>query len=327
MPDIRSFARHDRDQLLSLANHHIACVLPGGSIPASTLLAQMERDTQEYVTDPGVTERRTIIAGKADRLVAAAHLKRYGDQIPPVTASYADAGVIDWLICWPDQIDTGRILLQAALDQLREWRTRIWYADGSLPCLGVYGISDAWPHIQALVTDAGFDDREGQVEVIFAGELSAVEAPGPAPCSDLTVRRVLGNLGTTFQAVVGDRVVGVFEVDDGHTRGGSVMALDGWADEGNHWVCGDLRGRGIGSWLFRHGCAWLRLGGSRRILTYAIEDEDLPARARYYGRHGLVPINRTRRGWRRLPGVGAEVAPGLTPRSSPAGRTARRFAP
>lgn len=327
MPKIRPFARHDRDQLLSLANHHIACVLPGGSIPASTLLAQMERDTHEYVTDPWVTERRTIIGAAADRLVAAAHLKRYGAPTPSVSASYADAGVIAWLICWPDHVDTGRDVVGAALDQLHEWQTRIWYADGSLPCLGVYGIPDAWPHIQALVTDAGFDDCEGQIEVIFAGELAAVEAPGPPPCSDLTIRRVLGNLGTSFQAVLGDEVVGVFEVEDDYTRGGSVMALDGWADEDNHWVREDLRGRGIGSWLFRHGCAWLRLGGSRRILTYAIEDEDLPALARYYGRHGLVPINRTRRGWRRPPAVGDEVAPGLTPKSSPAGRTAPRFAP
>jgi GNAT superfamily N-acetyltransferase len=327
VPQIRPFARHDRDQLLSLANHHIACVLPGGSIPASTLLAHMEHDVHEYVIDPWVTERRTIIGTSADRLVAAAHLKRYGNQTPPVSTSFADAGVIDWLICWPNQMDTGQMLLRAALDQFRQWQTRIWYADGSLPCLGVYGISDAWPHIQALVTDAGFDDREGRVEVIFAGELSAVEAPGPAPCSDLTVRRVLGNLGTSFQAILGDEVVGVFEVEDDYTRGGSVMALDGWADEDNHWVREDLRGRGIGSWLFRHGCSWLRLGGSRRILTYALEDEDLSALARYYGRHGLVPINRTRRGWRRLPAVGAEVAPGVTPRSSQAARTAPRFAP
>ena len=62
-----------------------------------------------------------------------------------------------------------------------------------------------------------------------------------------------------------------------------------------------LRGHGIGSWLFCHGCAWLRLGGSHRILVYAQENEDLPRIERYYAGHGLVRITRTRRGWKLLP--------------------------
>lgn len=40
----------------------------------------------------------------------------------------------------------------------------------------------------------------------------------------------------------------MFEVEDDHTQGGSVMTLDFWADEANHWVKEDLRGRGIGRW-------------------------------------------------------------------------------
>lgn len=79
------------------------------------------------------------------------------------------------------------------------------------------------------------------------------------------------------------------------------MKLDGWADIGNHRVREDLRGRGIGSWLFRHGCTWLRSGGTRRLLAYAIEDENRPGLERYYASHGLTRINRTRRGWNRAP--------------------------
>lgn len=299
MPEVRPFARHDREQLLSLANHHIATVLPGGSIPAAALLSQMERDTSEYVTEPWVTKRHTIVGVERDRIVAAAHLKRYAAD-PWVSAYYSDAGAIDWILCWPDKLDTGRLLIGAALDHLRSWSARTWHADGSLPCPGVYGISESWPHVLELVTEAGFDDRDGQVEVTFAGDLDEVAPPGPAPCG-LVVRRVLGTLGTTFQALDGGDVVGVFEVDDDYTKGGSVMTLDGWADECNHWVKEDIRGRGVGTWLFRHGCAWLRLGGTRRLLAYAIEDENLPKIERYYARHGLVRINRTRRGWKRAP--------------------------
>lgn len=300
MPEVRSFARHDREQLLSLANHHIATLLPGGSIPAAALLSQMERDTSEYVTEPWVTKRHTIVGVERDRIVAAAHLKRYAAG-PLVSGDYSDAGAIDWIICWPDQLDTGRLLIGAALDHLRSWSARTWHADGSLPCPGVYGISESWPHVLELVTEAGFDDRDGQVEVIFAGDLDDVAPPGPAPWGGLVVRRVLGTLGTTFQALDGDEVVGVFEVDDDYTKGGSVMTLDGWADECNHWVKEDIRGRGVGTWLFRHGCAWLRLGGTSRLLAYAIEDGNLPRIERYYARHGLGAINRARRGWKRVP--------------------------
>lgn len=300
MPEVRPFSRQDRDQLLSLANHHIATALPGGAIPAAALLAQMERDSGEYVIDPWVLERCTVVGLDRDRVVAAAHLKRYGTD-DRVSADYSDAGDIDWIICWPNHLDAGGLVLEAALDQLRRWDVRIWYADGSLPCLGVYGISDSWPHVRALVTEAGFDDRDGHVEVTFAGDLDDVPPAGSAPVTGLLVRRVLGTLGTTFEAVVGEDVVGMFEVEDDYTRGGSVMKLDGWADVGNHQVREDVQGQGIGSWLFRHGCAWLRRGGSRRLLAYAMEDENLPGLERYYARHGLARINRTRRGWRQSP--------------------------
>jgi len=41
---------------------------------------------------------------------------------------------------------------------------------------GVYGIPDAWPNIQALLADAGFDDEHGQIEVIFAGNPTRASA-------------------------------------------------------------------------------------------------------------------------------------------------------
>lgn len=92
-----------------------------------------------------------------------------------------------------------------------------------------------------------------------------------------------------------------YEVDDDLTRGGANLAFAGWADESNHWVRGDLRGRGIGTWLVAHTGDWLRLGGTTRLMTYAIEDDHTPAWIRYYSRYGLAPINRTTRAWQREP--------------------------
>lgn len=60
---------------------------------------------------------------------------------------------------------------------------------------------------------------------------------------------------------------GCSKLDDDFTKGGRVLTLDGWADEANHWVKENIRGRGVGTWLFRHGCAWLRLGGTRSLLA------------------------------------------------------------
>lgn len=71
VPEIRPFARHDRDGLTSLANRHIAAVTPGASIPVSVLLSQMERDTAEVIVDPWVVDRHTIVGIAEDRLFAA----------------------------------------------------------------------------------------------------------------------------------------------------------------------------------------------------------------------------------------------------------------
>ena len=189
---------------------------------------------------------------------------------------------------------------------------REWGADGNLPCLGVYGVPDAWPHVQQLLCETGFDDNdEGQIEIVYAGELASIGPPASAPVEGLGVLRVVGSLGTSFEAVLGGEVVGAFEVED--TYGATNASLARWADVGNHWVDPVHRGRGIGTWLFRHGGEWLRLGGKDRLLAYAVERRGgtaIPTEGaaeawnRYYARLGLQPITRTRRGWRRSPVAG-----------------------
>lgn len=298
MVAIRPFARSDREQLTRLVNAHVAAAMPAWSISVAGLLAQLEREPAELVVEPWVAKRATMVAVERDCLVAAAHLRRYGDE-GRVGASYRDTGEIAWLVCWPTHLEAGRVLLSAVIDQLEAWRVRLLHADGALPTPATYGVSDAWPHIQALYLNAGFDPAGGQTEVQLAGSLERVDHPGPAPVEGLILRRAVGPLATSFDALLDEGVVGAFEVDDDLSRGGTMMCMRGWADIANHWVREDLRGRGIGTWLFRHGVDWLRLGGTDRLLTYAIENDNIDATIRYYGRFGLLPINRTRRGWTR----------------------------
>lgn len=310
MPEVRPFSRSDRDGLASLANRHIAAVLPGGAVPIALLLSQLERDAHEPIVDPWVVDRQTIVAVNRDRVVAAAYLKRYGTD-ERVSDSYKNLGDIDWLIFDPREHDAGQAVIRAAMDHLASWRVREWGADGNLPCLGVYGIPDAWPHVKQLVREAGFGDEGGQIEIVFAGDLAQIDPPGPAPIEHLGLRRVVGPLGTSFEAVLDDTVLGLFEVEDFY--GATNASLTRWADEANHWVHPGHRRRGIGSWLFRHGCAWLRLGGKDRLLAYAVERwgrEAVPTEgtasdwSRYYEGFGLRPITRTRRGWHRTPAEG-----------------------
>ena len=306
MPEVRPFARHDRDGLTALANRHIAAAIPGGAVPVATLLSQMERDPAQFVIDPWVIDRCSFVGLAADRVVAAAHLRRYGTDTR-VSGDYADAGEIAWLICDPSQLDVGRAVLAAATAQLTEWNVRVWYADGSLPYL-LYGIPDSWPHIGRLLTEAGFDDDGGQVEVVYAGDITSVAEPGTPPLEGVELRRTVGTIGTSFEAWIDAERIGMFSVDDSHGLANAQFAR--WADVADHWVRPEHRGRGIGTWLVRHGCAWLRLGGKTRLLAYGVErrargldpmENTAEMATPYLARFGLSPITRTRRGWRRSP--------------------------
>jgi ribosomal protein S18 acetylase RimI-like enzyme len=75
---VRPFRRADREQLTALVNAHIQAVVPGVTVSVNTVLSQLERDPGEFIVDPWVAERATLVAEQRRRVVAAAHLQRYG---------------------------------------------------------------------------------------------------------------------------------------------------------------------------------------------------------------------------------------------------------
>jgi len=151
---IRPFARGDREQVTSLVNAHIAAVVPGVSVSVQALLSQLEREPGEYIVDRWVTDRVTLVAEQRGRVVAAAHLLRYGNG-EDTGECYRDAGEIRWLVCWtdepswPDASAAGDALAVACHAQLQRWGVSRRYADGALPAPGVYGVPAQWPHIRA----------------------------------------------------------------------------------------------------------------------------------------------------------------------------------
>ena len=152
---VRPFRRADRDQLTALVNAHIQAVVPGVSVSVNTVMSQLERDPGEFIVDPWVTERAALVAEQRGRVVAAAHLLRYGSG-EEVGEAYRGTAEINWLLYWPramhwlDSEEAAGALVDACLERLRSWGVTHWHADGALPAPGVYGVPEQWPHIRAL---------------------------------------------------------------------------------------------------------------------------------------------------------------------------------
>jgi GNAT superfamily N-acetyltransferase len=301
---VRPFRRPDRDQLTALVNAHIQAVVPGVSVSVNTVVSQLERDPGEFIVDPWVAERMSLVAEQRRRVVAAAHLLRFGAG-EEVGESMRDAGEISWLLYWPeasywpDSMAAADALMAACLAQLRRWPVTRWYADGTLPAPGVYGLPEQWPHIRALYERAGFV-HDGHTEVVLLARVDQLPRPSEPPIPGLVLGRAVGINGTRLYGFIGDKVVGYIEVETNLAEGGRLAHLGGWADVGNLHVDEAYRRRGVATWLVGQAADWLRLARVDRLLDYAwVDEEDRLALLRRVGFHELT---RTTRGWVHRPG-------------------------
>lgn len=298
--EVRQFRRDDREQLAALVNAHIAAVVPGMSVSVNRLLSQLEREPGEFIVDPWVVERMTLVAVQRQRIAAAAHLLRYGSE-PPVSESYRGAAEIRWFVSWPnarfspDVEEAGDVLLQASVAQLDRWAASPQFADGSLPAPGVYGIPEQWPHVEAALGRTGFE-HGGRVELIFLRSLEERREERRVPPAGLSIRRSLGGNGTRLAALAGEEEVGFIEVEL-LGEGERLSRSSGWADVGNLFVHDDQRRRGIASWLIEEAASWLRLAHVDRLMAYATPDEH--AAVSLYASSGFVELTATKRGWAR----------------------------
>ncbi|MFJ4685015.1 N-acetyltransferase [Streptomyces sp. NPDC088789] len=333
MPTLRPFHRADRDQLTDLINLHVAAVVPGVSVSVNTVLSSLERQPDEFITDPWVAERVTLVAEQRRHLVAAAHLLRYRAD-DEVGEDYRGAGEISWFVCRPEASflpDTGEAaasLMHACLARLARWDVRVRHADGALPAPAVYGLPHPWPHIRAVYENAGFR-HTGDTELLLIAHVADLPRPEPRP--GVTVERTLGECGTRFTARrdSGD-VLGFIEIDTALARPERHTRTAGLADIGNLVVvaeaaeaaeaaetaetAGDGGGGGIGDhdardehhgdaadagwerWLIGQAADWLRLCGADRLLAY--EDPEDRAAIDVLTAAGFRELTRTDRGWR-----------------------------
>ena len=295
---IRPFARGDREQVTSLVNAHIAAVVPGASVSVQTLMSQLEREPGEFIVDRWVRDRVTLVAEQRGRVVAAAHLLRYGDG-PDTGEHYRDAGEIRWLVCWPDApywpdaSAAGDALAVACHAQFRRWGVTRRYADGTLPAPAVYGVPDSWPHIRAIYERIGFR-HDGRTEIVHVAPVGALPRPA-APLAGLTTRRTVGVNGTRITAVLAGTEIGYIEVDTNLDAGPRMSRVGAWADVGNLWVEPAHRRRGVGSWLVGQAAGWLELGETTRLLDYADSEEE--GYAAFLVAVGFTVLTRTARGF------------------------------
>lgn len=292
--EVRPFRRSDRQQLTDLVNAHVQAVVPGVSVSVNAVLSQLEREPGEVLVDQWVIERATLVAEQRGRVVAAAHLQRYGSG-PDVGPALRGVAEIRWLLCavdapfWPDASSAGLAVAQAAVARLRSWRPAGIGADGTLPAPGAYGIPEQWPHVADLLRRVGFSRGE-RTEIVLLADVA--ELPRPPRPSGLRVVRTLGTVGTRLAAVRDDCVVGYVEVDSGIGGSGTIAGQPGWADVGNLWVQEADRGHGIGSWLLGEAAEWLRLGRIDRLLAYADPDG-----TGFLERCGFRRLTETARDW------------------------------
>ncbi|MEU7579955.1 N-acetyltransferase [Streptomyces sp. NPDC041068] len=269
-PTVRPFRRDDRDQLTELVNQHVAAVVPGVSVSVNTVLSCLDRQPDEFITDPWVRERTTLVAEQRGSVVAAAHLLRYRADVE-VGEDYRDAGEISWFVCrtpasfWPDSDDAAQPLMSACLAQLSRWNVRVRHASGDLPAPVVHGLPRNWPHIRALYEHAGFR-HIGDTEVILIARTSDLPTHKPQP--GLTIERTLGECGTRFTAYEDGRSAGFIEVDTALSRAERHTRSAGLADIGNLHIAAAHDGRGLEQVLIAQAAEWLRLCGVDRLVAY-----------------------------------------------------------
>lgn len=294
---VRPFRRADRDQLTELINQHVAAVVPGVSVSVNTVLSALERQPDEFITDPWVSERVTLVAEQRDHVVAAAHLLRYraDDEVGP---AYRDIGEIDWLVLRPpasfrpDSGEAAGLLMSACLAQLARWNVRARWASGDLPAPAVYGLPRTWPHIRALYERSGFR-HVGDTEVILIARVT--ELPPAEPGPGITVDRTLGECGTRFTAYADGRALGFIEVDAALSRPERQTRDTGLADIGNLHIDPSAHGEGLEHRLLGQAADWLRLCGVDRLLAYEAATDD--TMIDHLTSAGFRELTRTDRGW------------------------------
>ena len=207
-------------QVRDLINAHLGLLVPGWALTETFIASHLQRNPGEAITDPWVRGRTTLCALQGPRLVAAAHLLRYGSG-PEVGPAYAGTGEIAWFLAWADAPAAAASLLATARDQMQAWSVSqedVW--NTGLPVGPFVGVPDVWPHIAAALAAAGFRPGVGNEEEVYGGSLEAVPPPATSPVPGLALERRL------TAGLWANREICLAALVDGQEIGRCEIALD-----------------------------------------------------------------------------------------------------
>jgi hypothetical protein len=288
MTHITSCEPKHLEPLATLLSAHAGCVLPGAAVFPAAIESRLRRDPGEYVLDPWVEHRETLVAIEDARVVAATQLWRFADD-PGVSDSYRGAAELRWLCFWPPNRQAAGELLEEAIQRAGPRRL---YLSGDLPGVLVYGIPDAWTHVEELARSRGFvfDDRTELLLVARLSDLGGPESPF-AGCS------------LKCSVWSGDPVLLAERRDQAPLRMEFAVEPSDWGRVPTLQRAGALWGpfteqgeldRSLARWLWLEAFEWLRLAGCERVIAALVEDEPAVEQAEALG---LRRVARLRRGW------------------------------
>ena len=290
--EIRNFdPDEDLEQLRDLFNGHIGVLVPGWSLPGEFIAARLKRNPDQYIVDPWVEYRRTVVGYKAGRLCAAAHILRYAQDSPG-----SGQWLLDWFLFWPEHQDVGERLLERRCSELSSQGVKEILLNQDLFVPVISGIPSCFPHIREVVEQLGFSvDDSGSVEFIYGG-LVPEPLEMPSPLNGLHLRRCMGDFGTRFVAVHNNKEIAECECVLDLSKGGDLPCMAGWAELTEVYTNEAWRNKGVGSWLVNHAVEWLRTGGYSRVMFCVAEEDHAAGAGRFYERFGWRQLFSVARG-------------------------------
>lgn len=284
---VRPFRRSDRQHLTRLVNAHVATILPGAQLSTQRILAQLEAEPEEIITDRWVDDRTCLVAEADGRPVAAMLLIHYA-QDPATSEPLRGLACLRWLLGEVDHPQALDDLLVAAAAWARALGSPALAVDGVLPVPGCFGLPDSWQHVARALDRAGFDDGFDDLHTLAATPRRASEVPAAT--------RSVGHCGTRFTLTDAEGEAGHIEIE---SEDADRSAYPG---SGRYVVIGNLRTReedaeAIRARLLVVAGDWCARAGAAQLLVDVptAEESTIP----WWLAHGFERIGSCRRGRRR----------------------------
>lgn len=284
---VRRFHRSDRADLTRIANAHVAALLPGAQLSTQRVLAQLEDEPQEIVTNPWVDARSCLVAERGGTVVSLALVVHYSDA-PETSESLRGLTSLRWVVGDVDDTEALDAVVAAATQWALAHRSRELGYEGVMPVPGCHGAPEAWPHVIDALDRNGFDVGFDSLETWGKTPVLASEP--------VTLSRSVGICGTRFSKLDHTGVVGFLEVEAADSDRGAFPGSGRVFDIGNFSVRPGAR-ESERDRLLQAGEDWCARAGASWLIAYV--DAQDAAEAEWMATHGFTKLGSCRRGRRR----------------------------